>query len=73
MAQSIEMSNEVMNMSLVYITCRDNSEAEKISRHLLERRLIACANILPVKSLYWWDGRIVDENEVVIFAKAVDK
>ena len=59
-------------MSLVYITCRDNSEAEKISRHLLERRLIACANIFPVKSLYWWDGRIVDENEVVIFAKAVD-
>ena len=59
-------------MALVYITCKDSSEAEKISRQLLEKRLIACANIFPIKSMYWWNGKIVDENETVIIAKALD-
>ena len=56
-------------MTLVYITCKDEKEARKISLHLLEKRLIACANIFPIKSMYWWKGKIVKDNENVIIAK----
>jgi periplasmic divalent cation tolerance protein len=36
-------------------------------RKLLEERLIGCANILPqVRSMYWWEGAIQDDGEVVL-------
>ena len=60
-------------MTIVYITCRDEKEAVKISRHLLEKRLIACSNIHPIRSLYWWKGKIQDEKEYAIIAKTIDK
>ncbi len=60
-------------MTLVYITCKDNKEAEKISMQLLKKRLIACANIFPIKSMYWWQGIIMDEKENVIIAKTSNK
>jgi len=56
-------------MALAYITCKDKKEAEKIAIYLLKKRLIACANILPIKSLYWWKGKIVNDRENVIIAK----
>ncbi len=59
-------------MKLIYITCKDTEEAEKISKHLLRKRLIACANIFPIKSMYLWEGKITDDNEVVLLAKGMD-
>lgn len=60
-------------MTLAYITCKDQKEAEKISRHLLENRLIACSNMFSIKSMYWWKGNIQKDNEVVIIAKTNEK
>ncbi|MEK6984058.1 MAG: divalent-cation tolerance protein CutA [Nanoarchaeota archaeon] len=60
-------------MTLVYITCKDQKEAEKISLHLLKERLIACANIFPMKSMYWWNNKITNDNENVIIAKTNEK
>ncbi len=60
-------------MTLVYITCKDEEEAVKISKHLLEKRLIACSNMHPIRSMYWWQGKIQDEKEVVIIAKTLEK
>ncbi|MBI2653658.1 divalent-cation tolerance protein CutA [Candidatus Woesearchaeota archaeon] len=60
-------------MALAYITCKDKKEAEKISIRLLKKRLIACANIFPIKSMYWWEGKIVNDNEHVIIAKTNEK
>jgi len=62
-----------MTMILVYITTPNKKEAGKIIRHLLEKRLIACANIFPVKSLYRWKGKIAKGNEFVAIAKAPAK
>lgn len=60
-------------MTLVYITCRNEKEAVKISKYLLEKRLIACSNIHPIRSLYWWKGKIQDEKEFVMIAKTTEK
>jgi periplasmic divalent cation tolerance protein len=53
----------------VYITAKDFDEARKIARHLLEKKLIACANIFPVRSLFWWEGKIEECVEFVVIVK----
>ncbi len=60
-------------MILVYITCKDKEEAEKISKHLLEKRLVACSNMFPIDSFYWWEGKINEDNEVVLIAKTLEE
>ncbi len=59
-----------MGQILVYMTAPDHETAERIGRAALEERLAACVNILPqVRSMYWWEGGIQQENEVVVLAK----
>lgn len=60
-------------MAIAYITCKDSKEAEKISEFLLKKRLIACANIFPVKSMYWWKSKIASHKENVIIVKTSNK
>lgn len=57
------------NLVLVYITNPSEKEAKRIAKLLLRKRLIACANIFPVKSMYWWKGRVNDDREFVLIAK----
>ena len=53
-----------------FITARDSEEARKISRALLEKRLVSCCNIVPrIESLYWWKGKMEEENEALIILK----
>ena len=59
-----------MSAQFVYITCKDNEEAEHIGRQLLESRLVACVNILDgMRSMYRWEGEIRQDNETVLIAK----
>ena len=53
----------------VYITNPNKEEAALVARHLLKKHLIACANMFPISSLYWWEGEIEEGNEVVLIAK----
>ncbi|MDP1628992.1 MAG: divalent-cation tolerance protein CutA [bacterium] len=71
----------IMNLIFIYITNPNKKEAGKIARHLLEKRLIACANIFPIESLYWRrgstgsprGGKIVQDKEFVLIAKTAVK
>lgn len=56
-------------MIIIYITCKDEKEAKNISKHLLQRKLIACSNIFQARSLYRWKGRMQDCREFVLLAK----
>jgi len=62
-----------MKHIFVYITAPTKKEAGKIARHLLERRLIGCANIFPIESLYWWKGKIEKSGEFVLLGKTKEK
>jgi len=55
--------------SMLYATAGSETEAVRIATHLLRKRLIACANIFPIRSLYRWKGRISDEKEFAIVMK----
>ncbi|MBS2034141.1 divalent-cation tolerance protein CutA [bacterium] len=54
------------------MTCPSPEVAQTLARQLLERRLVACVNLVPqVTSLYWWEGQIQQDSEVLLVAKTV--
>lgn len=56
---------------LVYVTAPDRETAERIGREVVQRRLAACANIVPgIASIYWWEGRVQEESEAVLMLKS---
>ncbi|RHX92533.1 divalent-cation tolerance protein CutA [Leptospira stimsonii] len=59
-----------MELRLVYITAKNEKEALKIGKTLVEERLAACANILPkIKSVYHWEEKLVVDNESILILK----
>lgn len=59
------------NPTELFLTCKDRAEAEKITQVLLEKHLVACAKFLPVDSRYWWEGKIIDDKEVLLLMESV--
>jgi periplasmic divalent cation tolerance protein len=54
----------------VLITAPSTEVAREIGRALLEKRLVACTNVIPgLNSLYWWQGNIEDDSEVMMVCK----
>lgn len=60
-----------MSFIAVYITHASELEAQKFSDTLVKERLVACANIFPMKSAYWWQGAIQKEDEFVTIVKTI--
>jgi periplasmic divalent cation tolerance protein len=58
-----------MQYHLVYITTRDEDEARKIGKALVEEKLAACVNIHPIKSIYRWEGEVQAEDEAAMLVK----
>jgi len=55
---------------LVFVTAKDEKQAEKIAVRLLENRLAACVNIVSgVTSLFRWQGKIQKEKEALLLIK----
>lgn len=55
---------------LLYTTLPDAASAERIARLLMEKRLAACANILPgARSIFRWKGSIDNASEALMFVK----
>lgn len=55
---------------LVLSTFPDEETAQRISRHVVDERLAACANIAaPVRSIYRWKEAVEDASEVMVFFK----
>jgi len=55
---------------IVFITAPNEEESARIGHALVGERLAACVNIIrPVRSIYRWQGRIEDEQEVLMIIK----
>ena len=56
---------------LILTTCGTQEQAQLISHALINKRLIACATLLPqAQSIYRWEGTVVDEVETVLLMKS---
>ena len=52
------------------MTVKDLEEATKISHTLLEKKLVACVNIVKeVQSHFWWQGKIDQATEALLVIK----
>jgi periplasmic divalent cation tolerance protein len=68
-------NNSKNQMILIYITCSDRLEAEKIGKYLLNKRLTACVNIFPeaIQPFFFWppkSEKIDDSKENVLIVKS---
>jgi periplasmic divalent cation tolerance protein len=55
---------------LILSTAPDQATAERIARHLVEKQLAACVNLLPnMVSVYRWKGEVEQASEVMMLIK----
>lgn len=54
---------------ILYVTHPSEEEAKRISDALVAQKHIACANIFPMQSAYWWKGAVEQEGEWVSILK----
>lgn len=60
-------------MRVVFCTC-PNDKADSIAEDLLNSKLVACVNIIPlVKSKYWWEGKIETDSESLLIIKTTEE
>jgi periplasmic divalent cation tolerance protein len=56
------MEKDSTQYGVVMVTAASRLEAETIAKALLEAKLAACITLLPVQSIYTWQGK-VEQNE----------
>ena len=59
---------------VIFVTCASKKEASKIANALLNKRIIACANIIgDVKSIFLWRGKVRNTVEILLIIKTTEK
>ncbi len=62
--------NDGSEPTLIYMTAGGAEDARRIGKALVEARLAACVNLIEgMKSMYWWEGAVQEDAEVVMIAK----
>lgn len=55
---------------IVMTTFGEETVAREIARGLVQEGLAACANLIPgAHSLYFWEGQLCEEREVLVYLK----
>jgi len=55
---------------IVFSTTSSEQEARQIARHLVERHLAACVNVVPhIESVYRWQGKVETAREWLLLIK----
>ena len=58
------------NILLVFVTAANPEEAAKISESAVASHQAACATTIQnVHSIYWWEGKVVKDQESVVMLK----
>lgn len=55
----------------IQVTCGDEDEAHSIADTLVDRRLAACVQQLPIRSTYRWQGSVERDDEILLLVKTV--
>lgn len=57
------MSQAQDTYGVVLVTASSEAEAERIAEALVEAKLAACVNFLPIRSVYTWKGEVCRDEE----------
>ena len=53
-----------------FVTCSSRTEARRVARAVLAKRLAACVNIVGgLESHYWWRGKLESAREYLLLIK----
>ena len=63
---------EVILMKIIYTTFSNEKDAKEITKKLVEEKLIACGNIFPIKSFYYWENSLQEDEEYAAVLKTKD-
>jgi len=56
---------------VAFVTSKDLAEAKKISKTLLDEKLVACVNVVKgVSSFFWWEGKLDKADEALLIIKS---
>ena len=55
--------------AVLMTSCADREQAKALARALVERRLAACVQMLPIESVYEWGGKIEEATEILLICK----
>ena len=61
-----------MKLVLLFLTCADEKEADKIAFTLLQKRLIVCAKKIHIASSSLWKGSIEQSQEILLMMETMD-
>jgi len=60
-----------MSAILVYVTCKNETEALAIAHELVSSEIAACANIIQeTKAVFKWEGVIKEQSEAILILKS---
>ncbi|GFN88369.1 cuta divalent cation tolerance homolog [Plakobranchus ocellatus] len=58
--------------SMAFVTVPNMEVAKKLAGDIVQKRLAACVNIIPgVKSVYEWQGKIEQDDEMILMIKTL--
>jgi len=64
------MTTEQKDIVVILVATSGLDEAKRIATAILTARYAACVTILPsVHSMYWWEGKIAQEEEAMLVIK----
>ena len=61
--------SDASDYGVLLTTAPSRDEAVKIAHMLIDEKLAACVQLMPIESFYVWDGKTQNEAEVLLLAK----
>jgi len=56
-------------MFKVVFTTTSEKDSDAIARILVKEKLAACVNLIPIRSIYFWKGKIEEDKEYLLIIK----
>ena len=69
MAVDLILMGEMKEFIAIYTTLPKRRKARQLAKALLKERLVACANIFKIDSVYMWEGELREEGEYGLLLK----
>ena len=58
---------------IVLTTTGSVDDARRLARTIVEEHLAACVNLVPIRSIYPWEGEIQDDDECLLVIKTASR
>ena len=58
---------------MVVMSTAPPEKSDLLARMLVENHVVACVNVIPVRSYYRWKGEFCDEREHLLVAKTTEE